>query len=98
MRYGATDRPARMSERRHEPLLPGFKEMAARRRALARALTERRVELGLTQTDVAARMGTSQSAVARIEAGHLDVRMSTIERYAGAVGHVVSWRLEDRGR
>lgn len=86
------------SERRHAPLLPGFKEMAERRQALTRALTLCRVELGLTQTDVAARMGTSQSAVARIEAGNLDVRMSTIERYADAVGHVVSWRLEDRER
>ena len=84
-----------MTERRHDPVLPGFKEMAARRRALTTALTTRRVQLGLTQTEVAARMGTSQSAVARLEAGHLDVRMSTIERYAAAVGHVVSWRLED---
>jgi DNA-binding XRE family transcriptional regulator len=84
-------------ERRHAPLLPGFKEMADRRLALARALTARRVELGLTQTDVAARMGTSQSAVARLESGHLDVRLSTIERYAAAVGHVVDWRLDDRG-
>ena len=86
-----------MSERRHEPRLPGFKEMAERRRALAGELTRRRVDLGLTQTEVAARMGTSQSAVARLEAGQLDVRMSTLERYAAAVGHVVSWRLEDRG-
>jgi len=83
-----------VSERRHEPLLPGFAEMAARRRALARALTQRRIDLGLTQTEVAARMGTSQSAVARLEAGQGDVRMSTIERYAAAVGHVVQWRLE----
>jgi DNA-binding XRE family transcriptional regulator len=98
MRYERLDRSALVSERHHEPLLPGFKEMAERRHALARALTERRVGLGLTQTDVAARMGTSQSAVARIEAGHLDVRMSTIERYADAVGHVVSWRLEGHGR
>jgi len=84
-----------VTERRHDPVLPGFKEMAARRRALTTALTARRVQLGLTQTEVAARMGTSQSAVARLEAGQLDVRMSTIERYAAAVGHVVSWRLED---
>ncbi len=86
-----------MSERRHEPLLPGFKEMAERRRALTSELTRRRVALGLTQTDVAARMGTSQSAVARLEAGGLDARLSTIERYAAAVGHVLDWRLEDRG-
>ena len=97
MRY-AGHRAGAMSERRHEPLLPGFKEIAERRRALARELTARRVDLGLTQTEVAARMGTSQSAVARLESGSLDVRMSTLERYAAAVGNVVSWRLEDDGR
>lgn len=97
MRYARhLERGGQVSERRHEPLLPGFKEMAARRHALARELTARRIDLGLTQTQVAARMGTSQSAVARLEAGSLDVRMSTLERYAAAVGHVVSWRLEGR--
>jgi predicted transcriptional regulator len=79
-------------------MLPGFKEMAERRRALTQALVRRRVDLGLTQTEVAARMGTSQSAVARLEAGQLDVRLSTLERYAAAVDHVVSWQLEDRER
>jgi predicted transcriptional regulator len=99
MRYAAHHHGGvSVSERRHEPMLPGFKEMAERRYALARELTARRIDLGLTQTEVAARMGTSQSAVARLEAGNLDVRMSTLERYAAAVGHVVSWRLEDRER
>ena len=31
-------------------------------------------------------MGTSQSAVARFEAGDLDVRLSTVERYSTALG------------
>jgi transcriptional regulator with XRE-family HTH domain len=87
-----------MSERRHEPLLPGFKEMAQRRRALTEELVARRLELGLSQTEVAARMGTSQSAVARLESGQADVRISTLERYAAAVGHVLDWRLQGRGR
>lgn len=87
-----------MSERRHDPLLPGFKEMAARRRALTEELVTRRLELGLSQTEVAARMGTSQSAVARLESGQADVRLSTLERYAAAVGHLLDWRLQDRGR
>lgn len=82
-------------ERRHDPLLPGFREMAARRRALSEDLLSRRISLGLTQTEVAARMGTSQSAVARVEAGSSDVRLSTIERYAAAVGHVVEWSLSE---
>ena len=87
-----------MSERRHEPVFGGFREMAQRRQALAEELVSARLEAGLSQTEVAARMGTSQSAVARLESGQLDVRLSTLERYAAAVGHVVSFRLEDRGR
>jgi predicted transcriptional regulator len=82
-----------MNERRHEPKLPGFAEMAARRRALAEELVERRVSLGLSQTEVAARMGTSQSAVARLETGQVDIRLSTLERYAAAVDNVIDWHL-----
>lgn len=82
-----------MTERRHEPVFPGFREMAERRRALSEALVARRVHLGLSQTEVAARMGTSQSAVARLEAGEADVRLSTIERYAAALGQRLDWRL-----
>jgi transcriptional regulator with XRE-family HTH domain len=82
-----------MNERRHEPKLPGFAEMAARRRALAEELVERRISLGLSQTEVAARMGTSQSAVARLETGQVDVRLSTLERYAAAVDNVIDFHL-----
>lgn len=45
-----------------------------------------REEAGLTQGDVAARMGTSQPVIARLEAGGRDPRLSTLERYAGALG------------
>ena len=87
-----------MNERRHEPVFPGFAEMAARRRAVTDELAERRQRLGLTQTQVAARMGTSQSAVARLESGDADIRLSTLERYAAALGHQLELRLtkEDR--
>jgi predicted transcriptional regulator len=74
---------------------PGFKEMSeARRQALADDLVAKRVKLGLTQTEVAARMGTSQSAVARLESGGADVRLSTLERYAAAIGVELHWRLK----
>ena len=82
-----------MNERRHAPLFPGFKEMAEQRRSLAATLVAKRVELGLSQTEVAARMGTSQSAVARLEAGEADLRLSTLERYAAAIGQRLDWRL-----
>ncbi|GAA3224213.1 hypothetical protein GCM10010468_51080 [Actinocorallia longicatena] len=54
-------------------------------------LAARRRTAGLSQTEVAARMGTSQSAVARLEAGVSDVRASTLERYAAAVGFDIFW-------
>ena len=82
------------------PRLPGFREMALRRmagerRRLVGELTAQRQAAGLSQTQVAARMGTSQSAVARLEAGGADVRASTLERYAAAIGSEISWRLQD---
>jgi DNA-binding XRE family transcriptional regulator len=80
------------------PLLPGFREMAIRRmsaerRRLVGELAEQRRSAGLSQTEVAARMGTSQSAVARLEAGDADVRASTLERYAAAIGGQITWQL-----
>ena len=82
------------------PLLPGFREMALRRMAaersgLVRDLVATRQAAGLSQAEVAALMGTSQSAVARLEAGPSDVRASTLERYAAAVGSEVTWKLQD---
>jgi len=84
------------------PLLPGFREialrrMAAQRRRLVTELTAERQAARLSQTEVAARMGTSQSAVARLESGEADARASTLERYAAAVGHQITWELRSSG-
>src|SRR3989440_5802141 len=92
------------------PVMPGFREMALRRSAdaqaarmaeergrLVRELAARRQAAGLSQTEVAARMGTSQSAVARLESGTADVRASTLERYAAAVGGQITWKLSHPG-
>jgi predicted transcriptional regulator len=87
-----------VSERRHEPVFPGFREMSTRRRALGDELVARRRSLGLSQTAVAARMGTSQSAVARLETGGGDIRLSTLQRYAAAVGWELDWRLGEAPR
>jgi len=80
------------------PIMPGFREMAERRRALAKRLVELRQAAGLSQTQVAARMGTSQSAVARLESGSADVRLSTLEKYAAAVGSSLELGLVSRCR
>lgn len=84
-----------MNGRRHDPVFPGFKEMAEKRKALSDELVASRRRLGLSQTEVAARMGTSQSAVARLEAGAADVRLSTLERYAFAVGIQLDWQVKE---
>lgn len=64
-----------------------------RRRDLMDELSAARRAHGLSQTAIAARMGTSQSAVARLERGDLDPRLSTLERYAAAVGRTVDWHV-----
>jgi predicted XRE-type DNA-binding protein len=84
------------------PLLPGFREialrrMAERRRRLVTELTTQRQAARLSQTEVAARMGTSQSAVARLESGESDARASTLERYAAAIGRQITWELRSSG-
>lgn len=71
---------------------PGFDRIQRRRRLMAELAGKRR-ELGLSQTEVAARMGTSQSTVARLEAAGGDIRLSSVERYAAALGHSVDWQL-----
>jgi predicted transcriptional regulator len=86
-----------VSERQHLPVFPGFRQIAERRLALSGQLTALRHRLGLSQSEVAARMGTSQSAVARFEAGDLDARLSTVERYTTALGGRLEWRIEHDG-
>ena len=41
---------------------------------------------GLTQAEMAARMGTTQSAIARMEGGGVRPTLETLERLARAVG------------
>jgi predicted transcriptional regulator len=76
------------------PVLPGFREIGRRR--VLDELTGARRAAGLSQTEVAARMGTSQSVVARLEAGHVDARLSTLQRYAAAVGHDLELGIRPR--
>jgi len=53
---------------------------------MARELIAARSRAGLTQGEVAARMGTTQSVIARLEGGKRAPSMRTVQRYARAVG------------
>lgn len=52
---------------------------------LARIVIRRRMELGLTQEELADRMGTSHSAISRIESGQHSTSVQTLQRLAVAL-------------
>lgn len=78
-------------------VFPGFSDIAEDQVELIGRLSELRRSRGLSQTEVAARMGTSQSALARLESGQADVRVSTLARYAAALGADLGFAVRDRG-
>ncbi|HCS37980.1 MAG TPA: transcriptional regulator [Anaerolineaceae bacterium] len=56
-------------------------------------LRQARESAGLTQEEVAKRLQTNKSAISRIENHADDVRLSTIQKYAEAVGTNLQIRL-----
>ena len=54
--------------------------------ALAQALIEARTRADLTQAELASRMQTTQSTVARLESGRVHPSTRTLERIARATG------------
>jgi ribosome-binding protein aMBF1 (putative translation factor) len=62
----------------HEQLAPEF--------ALARAVIAARATAGLTQDELAKRMETTQSVIARLESGRTKPSTQTLERLASATG------------
>ena len=62
--------------------------------AIARELIAARARAGLSQSEVAQRMGTTQSVVARLESGKRPPSMRTVERFAQAVGGHLVFRIE----
>jgi ribosome-binding protein aMBF1 (putative translation factor) len=70
---------------RRNPQFPELVAEAEVRRKLARKLAGLREKKALSQTVVAARMGTAASVVSKLEAGG-DVKLSTLQRYCAAIG------------
>ena len=54
--------------------------------AIARQVILRRSELGLTQKELAERVGTSHSAISRLESGQHRASIATLERVGEALG------------
>jgi len=62
--------------------------------ALINALVAARAGAGLSQAEVARRMGTTQSAIARLEGGKVTPSLATLRRYADATGCRLRLRIE----
>jgi len=71
----------------------GYDELAAQFE-LAGLLIEARTGAGLSQHQLAKKMGTSQSTVARLESGAGKPSLSTLERFAAATGMKVRVSFE----
>ena len=61
---------------------------------LARELITARTRAGLTQSELAERMHTTQSSIARLESGRTMPSMRALARYAEATGSRAVVRLE----
>ena len=99
-----------MSELKYSPVIndhKAFIEKASKRRgfkkaydaleleyAVASQMLKARSRAGLTQDIVAERMGTTKSAVSRLEsAGKHAPSLATLKRYANAVGYELQVKL-----
>jgi transcriptional regulator with XRE-family HTH domain len=85
-----------------QPAVKAEYDAQAEEFALLDELLKARRQAGLTQAEVAARMGTKTPAVARLEAGGGSRRHSpsvaTLRKYAQAVGCRLEIRLRPRHR
>jgi len=61
--------------------------------SIAAQLIDARSQAHLTQAQVAQKMGTTQSVVARLESGHPLPSLRSLTRYATAVGKKIEIRL-----
>lgn len=87
-----------MSEQR-DAILARARALQAAYRDMMEKLVDLRDEHGMSQTDVANRMGVSQSAVAQFERYDANPTLATIRRYALAVEAEVEIRVtSDRAR
>ncbi|WP_186400833.1 helix-turn-helix domain-containing protein [Stappia sp. P2PMeth1] len=69
-------------------------EALAEEFSIAEALIRARAEADMTQEEVARRMQTSQSYIAKLESGRVSPSMKALQRYAAATGARLRISLE----
>jgi transcriptional regulator with XRE-family HTH domain len=83
---------------RKDPAYAGAFEALREGYAIAAALIAARSHAGLTQAELAERMGTTQSVVARLESGRVRPSTSTLEKVAKATGTRLRVSFEADGK
>ena len=56
-------------------------------------LKQARLEAGLTQGEIASAIGTQKTAISRLENHVQDVKLSTVEKYAKALGRRIEIKI-----
>jgi len=78
---------------------PGFQAAYAQRRLeleLAAMFRKLRLSRGISQAELARRIGTQQSAIARLEGGGENITLSRLQRVAAFLGAEVNIHLKPR--
>ena len=75
--------------------LASYVEEERRRLNLAEKIRKARMEAGLSQADVARRIGTTQSAIARLESGNYErLSLSTLLKVTRALKYRIKLEIE----
>jgi DNA-binding XRE family transcriptional regulator len=77
-----------------DPEMRAAYDDASARHAVLDGLVAARHDAGLTQSDVAKRMDVGQPTISELESEGGDPRLSTIQRYARAVGCRIAVRVD----
>ena len=84
------------AERRDDPAYRAAYHRARHAYEIGRKVRELREARELTQAELAARMGSSQSVIARLELGGAEPRLDTLERVAQALDAALVLDLRPR--
>lgn len=78
------------------PNFPAMVEAKLRERQLLRALAKKRAELGISQKELAKRLEMTPAALARLERGEADPKLSLLTRFAAALGQELELSLKEK--
>lgn len=83
---GSTTRQSQKRRAAASPAYRAEKQRLAQFEDLARLVIKHRATLGLSQQELARRVGTSNSAISRLESGRHKTSVDTLQRVAAALG------------